>query len=273
MAEEKPDEKPSELQLGIRELFRILVPGAYVMALLSLFAPRNEVVQLAERGTTNLLVASLFFGLIGYAARLHERCFPYFFVFERYRKPLNQAIIAATGKGGQRDNVDLYKYFLETCGSTLRDRIHYFSSFYYMLIELSFVSFVAALSVLCWRLSVAVGASCRTLAAFAYMSMLFAVLVQVALLFGLSGIRTGRLKVLSGIPLFLAVIGILILALISGWSSSIESFMENYIVPVFLLLAFAFERLGAKHWQQITSEQNILVKDRADYLAEISKKL
>jgi hypothetical protein len=273
VAEDKPSEKLSELQLGIRELFRILVPGTYVMALLSLFAPESDLVHLAEKGTSSLFVASLFFGLVGYAGRIHERCFPYFLIFEKFRKPLNDAIIAATGKGQGQDNVDLYKYFLETSSTSLRDRIHYFSSFYYMLVELSFVSGATALCLLISSLSDAAGPSNRCPVAFAGTSILFGIVVQVALLAGLQGIRTKWMTAISLAPLFLVLLGISALAIVAGWSSFLKSLTDDFLFPIFLLLAFAFERLGAKHWKQITREQIILVRDKADYLTETSKKL
>jgi hypothetical protein len=42
---------------------------------------------------------------------------------------------------------------------------------------------------------------------------------------------------------------------------------------VFISLAFAFERLGAKHWKQIVGEQIVLVKYHAEKLKTISSKL
>ncbi len=273
MEEEGSGEKLSELQLGIRELFRILVPGAYVMALLVLFAPKSEIVILAERGTANLLVASLFFGLAGYAARLHERSFPYFKVFDKWRKGLNDAIISATGYGMERDNVDVYKYFLETTGSGLRERIHYFSSFYYMLVELSFISFISGLYLVDSKLYPIASSRCEALSCFGIICLLLAVVGQVLLLSGLSVIRERRDVNLSVFPPCLALVGTAVLAIVAGWPSFRFSFMENYNVAVFISLAFAFERLGAKHWKQIIGEQIVLVRYRAKELKVISDKL
>jgi len=268
----KPNEKLSELQLGIRELFRILVPGAYVMFLLSIYAPQNPFVQLAEKGTTSLLVASLFFGLVGYALRVHERCFPYFMVFEEFRKPLNEAIIEVTSRGASRDNIDVYKYFLETSDSPLRYRIHYFSSFYYMLTELSFISGVTALALLISHLRLGVGEPSEYLAWGASIIVLLGISVQVLLLWGLAGLR-GKIPVaISIVPVCFCFAGVLILSMIVGWSRFLSCFMENYAVPAFFLLAFAFERLGAKHWNQIICEQIVFVRHHAIYLVEISNK-
>jgi hypothetical protein len=273
MEEEGSGEKLSELQLGIRELFRILVPGAYVMALLVLFAPQTKIVILAEKGTASLLVASLFFGLAGYAARVHERTFPYFRVFEKSRKELNDAIIAATGHGEGRDNVDVYKYFLETTGSELRERIHYFSSFYYMLVELSFISVISALYLVDSKLYPIARSRCAAASCFGFICLLLAIVGQVILLSGLSGLREKRDKILAVFPTCLAVVGSVVLAVVAGWPSFRFSFMENYPVPVFISLAFAFERLGAKHWKQIVGEQIVLVKYHAEKLKTISSKL
>ncbi len=273
MEEEGSGEKLSELQLGIRELFRILVPGAYVMALLVLFAPQTKIVILAEKGTARLVVASLFFGLAGYAARIHERSFPYFKVFEKWRNKLNDAIIATTGRGQGTDNVDVYKYFLETTGSGLRERIHYFSSFYYMLVELSFISFIAGLYLVDSKLYPIASSRCEAVSCFGVMCLLLAMVGQVLLLSGLSGIRERRDFILSVFPPCLALVGTVALVIVAGWPSFRFSFVENYNVLVFISLGFAFERLGAKHWKQIIGEQVVLVRYRAEELKVISGRL
>lgn len=273
MVTEKQNDKLSELQLGIRELFRILVPGAYVMALLALFAPQNAIVQLVEKGTLNLLVASLFLGLVGYALRVHERCFPYFLVFDKHRKPLNDAIIETISAEEGKDNVDLYKYFLETCDSPLRSRVHYFSSFYYMLVELSFISGVSAIYFLveCLRKDTSVVSGFLADAAFG--GILLGIVIQVLLLCGLHGLRKKEMPVILAVaPGLLLTGGIITLSSIAGWPNFLACFTRDYLVPTFFLLAFAFERLGANHWNQIISEQIIFVRHQSKYLLEIADK-
>lgn len=270
--DEKQSDKLSELQLGIRELFRILVPGAYVLGLLMLLTPGNALVRLAEQGASSQLVASLFFGMVGYALRLHERCFPYFVLFEKYRKPLNDAIIETTSKGGGRDNVDVYKYFLETSDSPLRNRVHYFSSFYYMLVELSYISVVAGFYLLASDLLAKIGVSYEISRHLAVASILIGVAGQVLLLGGLTGIEGRKYKVMAILSVCLPFAGLAILIFIAGLPSSWECFSKGGGVPALLILAFAFERLGAKHWKQIISEQVIFVKHESEYLNEITKK-
>jgi len=61
--------------------------------------------------------------------------------------------------------------------------------------------------------------------------------------------------------------------IVAGWPSFRFSFVENYNVLVFISLAFAFERLGAKHWKQIIGEQVVLVRYRAEELKVISDRI
>jgi len=273
VSEEKADEKVSELQLGIRELFRILIPGAYLVGLLHLFAPDSAIVRLSEKGTIYLLVVALFLGLVGYALRLHERCFPYFLSFENSRRKLNDVIVMTISDKTQRDNVDVYKYFLETSGSPIRDRVHYFSSFYYMLVEMSFISVGTSVYLITSRVFAVAALRCGTLAECAVGLILLACAIQISLLLGLRGIRRTWLKAVSLGPLVLIGFGLVLLGLLAGWQGLKESIAKDYSVPCFLLLGFAFERLGAKHWQQIISEQVVFVSHRDDYMQEIKAKL
>lgn len=157
------DEKKifSDVELGIRELFRIIVPGAYGVILILLFAPQSSAATFVGRSLGFGVSSSFFLGLFGYALRPHERWAPYFLHFEKYRVQLNEEITRilttapvvrevenvlppARNVHESRDHVALYKLFLESKAADLRDRVHYFSSFYYMLIELSLFSWLVA---------------------------------------------------------------------------------------------------------------------------------
>jgi hypothetical protein len=131
----------SELQLGIREVFRIAVPGAYLVVLLRYFAPTSALSVRSGADTADLLAAAFFLGLLLYALRVHSHWWPFKRVWKREVNALSDAM--KTHLGDPDAYRDLYKYFLATSAPEMRDRIHYFSSFFYMLCELSLVSFAA----------------------------------------------------------------------------------------------------------------------------------
>jgi hypothetical protein len=132
----------SQLSLGIREVFRILIPGVYALALIEWLAPYSSVAGSASAAVYKELIAAFFLGVLGYGLRVHEKWFPFNIVFEQWRGRLNDEL------GGGQDHVPTYKYFLETSALAVKDRIHYFSSFYYMLAELSLFSTVAGVALL-----------------------------------------------------------------------------------------------------------------------------
>jgi hypothetical protein len=102
---------------------------------------------------------------------------------------------------------------------------------------------------------------------------LFGTVVQALLLCGLHSLRKKEMPViLAAVPVFLLTAAITILAAQVGWAYFTVCFMRDYSVPIFWMLAFAFERLGAKQWEQIISEQIVFVRHQRDYLTEITAK-
>ena len=85
-----------ELELGFRELFRILIPGAFVVSLAQALFPCAQFTQTITKSTASGLAATFFCGLVGYALRAHERWFPYFLQFEKKRAELNTEIARIT---------------------------------------------------------------------------------------------------------------------------------------------------------------------------------
>lgn len=263
----------ADLQLGVRELFRILVPGAYALAVVYLTNPGQQLVLLASRSNAAGLGIILLLGLIGYALRIHERWWPYYRVFEAHRRELNTSIRNITGAAEGDDYVDLYKYFLETAGSEISARVHYFSSFYYMLVELSLISFLTAfIPGLAWGLQ-SVAASGAT-----YCLLIVGVLVSTAVVFqtyllrGLSGIREPAESRIAFVPAILFLLAICFASYPSlravrslrglNWFSLVQPML-------FLVLALAFERLAAKQWRAIIREQIWLVQDKAWELSRL----
>src|SRR5437879_1772386 len=140
MAKDSGDEQFSELIIGVRELFRIVVPGAYALTLLQWLSAGQIAQSTGEGQTLARIVLSVLAGLLAYGLQVHEKWFPYSYVFNQYREQLNQTIISTANVDPSKDYVNQYKYFLETRAHSIKERIHYFSSFYYMLDEMSLIS-------------------------------------------------------------------------------------------------------------------------------------
>ena len=269
MAEEKI---LKELELGVRELFRIFIPGAYAVVLVQLLTPKSDFAQLIAGRTTSALSAAFFLGLIGYALRVHERWFPYFIHFEKYRLILKNEIDRVIGSETPDDNVRYYKYFLETDAEKVNDRIHYFTSFYYMLVEVSLFSALGVLfSVHRWLFTLT-GVSHHTAALFGTAAILTAVALQLGVEAGLQSIRTRRTKIIIGAEFLLLSAGFLVMlvaAYRAGGLGDVECL--GWTPLLLLIVTYLFWRLAEKHWKQIINEQLVLVNHRADALIAVSR--
>lgn len=263
-----------ELEIGFREIFRIIIPGAYFLSLTQVVASHLPFSKLITTSTAAGLAATFFLGLIGYALRAHERWFPYFRAFEVQRASLNNEIARITELSNSEDNVSVYKYFLETGAAEFSDRIHYFSSFYYMLIELSLFSGAAAY----FMITSSFFDRLRDInKAFAYTAVVLvglACVIQLGALFFLTSVRTLRSRMVLYCDFGLSVAAIVCLV-IGGVCSNIAGAAFRAIgwTPLLLLiLCYLFWRLGEKHWQQIVGEQLVLVNVKADKLREAATK-
>jgi hypothetical protein len=264
-----------ELELGFRELFRILIPGAYAVSLAQVVAPNASFSQTLLKTTASGLAATFFLGLIGYALRVHERWFPYYRYFEKQRASLNNEIARIAAVSPETDNVDFYKYFLETSAESLNDRIHYFSSFYYMLVELSLFSVAAAYVILANFLFTRVSIS-STAAAAAAWSIALACIIQLVAVFALTGIRNTRTKYAVIAAPVLALVALVIMVM-SGYrhGTPVVHAFACGLGPaplILVVMSYLFWRLGEKHWKQIVREQIVLVNDRATDLIKVSRK-
>ena len=272
MAEEKLFK---ELELGFRELFRILIPGAYALVLTQVIDPTSSFSQAIAKNTASGLAATFFLGLIGYALRTHERWFPYFVYFEQQRASLNAEIARITGLSEASDNVATYKYFLETDAEDVNDRIHYFSSFYYMLVELSLLSASGAYFLTAKFLFKATIEVSPRLAFLSMEFIMVACAIQIVVLFPLGSVRTTRTRMFIGLAVVLGLLALFVM-IIGGWGSVLSfrfAFGKIGWTPLILmLLGYLFWRLGEKHWRQIVSEQIVLVNARAPKLIEAARK-
>lgn len=131
----------SSITIGIRELFRIVVPGLLVLCYLKVEFPK----QLSSwNGTTSLaymLTISFFIGLFVYVLQGHRRYWPWNKAFNNQIKKLGDEVKAALGGApsivGENYEIE-YKHFLETkADRNFAERVHYFTSFYYLLTEIS----------------------------------------------------------------------------------------------------------------------------------------
>jgi hypothetical protein len=191
--------------------------------------------------------------------------------------------------------VGAYKYFLETEAGQLKDRVHYFSSFYYMLVALSLVSAGGAAALTLMQLSANHLFRFRILQSSppgtftASVLVLAAAAVQLYTLRGLSSIRlqgTGsqeaeaqarerRAELISSAPLVLLLFA---LAWLTGAQIAGSQYLlliaavTDYRMWVLVTLAVVFERLGSKQWAAIIREQVVLVNDRAEAMRRIAEK-
>src|SRR6266849_2198288 len=111
----------SELQLGIRELFRIVIPGAYAVVLVGLIAPETHFFEQLTSSTARLLGVTFFLGLVGYALRPNDCWWPYFVGFDGGINKLNAEIAKAAGRSPEDEYTAEYKYFLTTGPPEVRD--------------------------------------------------------------------------------------------------------------------------------------------------------
>ena len=283
----RPEGGPlSELQLGIRELFRILVPGAYALTLLYLLTPAARLTIQIQASNVNQLIAVFFLGLFGYALRVHERWWPYFPSFDRHRATLDRSIEQVLGRRLAADHVHYYKYFLETRGTSIKDRVHYFSSFYYMLAELSLISLLAAVLLFCQTLTDGYLFALRSFStapcgtATASGLLICAAVIQTSLLLDTSGLRVkpttwrDRLKKwLALLPAALTGAAVLTLVLARVTCERSVLLWIGVVDPrvwSFAVLSIALARLGAKQWAAIINEQVVFVRDRSADLRELA---
>ena len=238
-------------------------------------------------GISRQVLAIFFLGVFGYALRVHERWWPYFLAFDRNRKSLDDAIEAALGRRLQEDHINLYKYFLETKGTLIKGRVHYFSSFYYMLIELSLFSFLASLGLVCWHLTDGHLFSFASLhlaprgTGTASALLAIAIVVQMFVLLGISGLRrtptTARQKLAtltSYAPPFLAAASITMLIIARLFLERGDLLLVSVTdgrLWALALFGTVLASLGVKQWQAVVGEQVVFVNEMRQSLREVAR--
>ena len=89
MADDRETGAFSELTIGIRELFRIVVPGGYAVVIFEwLTAGKCDPIT-GEGQSVSRSAISVIAGLVAYGLLVHEKLWPYSDVFEDSPKRLN----------------------------------------------------------------------------------------------------------------------------------------------------------------------------------------
>ena len=139
----------SSFTIGIRELFRIIIPGLLVVTFLRLEVPCLLAPSGYELPFGFFLVIAFFIGLVVYILQLYRFCPPWSKIYRKQLSRLDREVRIAMGGASPLLTTDYdaeYKYFLELkTDRSFVERIHYFTSFYYLLAEISQLLFVFSL--------------------------------------------------------------------------------------------------------------------------------
>jgi hypothetical protein len=135
------DKMASSITIGIRELFRIIVPGLLVLGYMKVEFPNQLSAWNGTASLAYILIISFFMGLVVYVSQIHKWCPPWRNVFNQEIKRLANEVKVALGGAPSlmgKDYEAEYKHFLETkADRSFTERVHYFTSFYYLLTEIS----------------------------------------------------------------------------------------------------------------------------------------
>lgn len=135
------DKIASSITIGIRELFRILVPGLMVIGYVKAEFPNLPSPWNGTASLLYILTLSFVVGLVVYVSKIHKWCPPWHNVFRQQINRLISEVRVALG-GAPSLMPEFYhaeyKYILETkTDRYFTERVHYFTSFYYLLVEIS----------------------------------------------------------------------------------------------------------------------------------------
>lgn len=280
----------SELNIGIREIFRIVIPGGYAFVL---FEWLREKQSICEKSALLCIAVWVLVGLLAYGLQVHKRWQPYKNTFIKNVKELGDAIKKVANDNevvGKNDEQkkdpdpykDVYKYFLEKHAPETKERIHYFSSFYYMLAEMSLISAIAAFYLI-YKFFADLGLDWRIVIIPAILSLalqLFMLYRDISKEVQLKLDTHPRWKWIMRYAI--SWIGIILVGLFGMWIWAVclnkvwpngSTFHVDWRFFVLLSVAFVFGRLAAMQWKSVISEQIILVKDKKDDLNGVIRKV
>ncbi len=190
-------------------------------------------------------------------------------VFWKQVQYLNAEIARFAGEG---DHTALYKYLLTVGPTSVSDRVHYFSSFYYMLITLSLYSVFAAIAeffIPAFQIAYAVHLCGWATALFLSMA---AVATQLFFMF-VTGVRNRREYMEKFRFLPAAMIGGAgaFISLDFAFFTGTSTFSQTRAIWIVLLalLAFVLANLGNKQWRSIINEQIVHVRKCREDIADL----
>ena len=142
-------------ELGFRELYRIAIPGYVSLALATTVFPDLNSLDLITK-----IIVGFFLGLVTYSVRISRNIPPYCRSFKKQTERLQDTIADCCDFGARstlelRKSKAIYSHFLERfIKPDLRERIHYFTSFYYMFTDVSFILVIySGLNLVLWLCS------------------------------------------------------------------------------------------------------------------------
>ena len=141
-AEELDLSQFAPFELGFRELYRIAIPGYVSLVLTIMVFPDLNSLDLITK-----VIVGFFLGLITYSLRISRKIPGYSCLFKKQTTRLSNAIMDCCGIDTKcnftlKKSKAVYSHFLERfVQPTLKERIHYFTSFYYMFADVSLVLF------------------------------------------------------------------------------------------------------------------------------------
>jgi len=139
----------STFAIGFRELFRILVPGLLVLTFFRLEFSNWLSIYANVISFADFIIIAFFIGLIVYILQPYRHVWPWCKAFHYHIGRLADEVRIALGSTAPSFSKDFdseYKCFLEsTLDRSFVERVHYFTSFYYLLVQISVLLFLFAL--------------------------------------------------------------------------------------------------------------------------------
>lgn len=131
----------SSIAIGIRELFRIIIPGLLVVGYMSVEFPVLLSAWIGAGSIWYTLILGFVIGLIVYALQLYKWCWPWSRAHRKQINRLSREVKVALGgvlPSITKDYRAEYKQFLNTeADRSFAERVYYYTSFYYLLVEIS----------------------------------------------------------------------------------------------------------------------------------------
>lgn len=142
------EEKAEPFKFGFRELFRIMIPGVWLLIVFSntvSISLWNYISKIGIKYPDNLdnfklIVLAWLLGFFWFSLQLPKKLGRY----KKFVKHLKEFMLKLHDEEQKLVDKPVYDYYLAVIlSSTARIRIHYFASMYYMAMDIAIISFVA----------------------------------------------------------------------------------------------------------------------------------